>query len=99
MPTAAVREPGTRGLKVTETVHASPGASERGQLFVWLKSAAATPVTVTPLMARAAVPVLDTVKLWLVLAAPTARVPNARLLALMPTAGGPRHPRARSNAP
>jgi hypothetical protein len=66
----AVRLPTVCGVNVTAIVQLVPAGKVALQLFVWLKSELAVPVTLMPLIDNAALPGLDNVIVWSALAVP-----------------------------
>ena len=78
MVTDADRAPAAVGLNVTLIVQFAPAATVVPHVLVCAKSAALAPVSPMLLIARSAVPVLDSVTVWAPLAVLTGWSPNAR---------------------
>src|SRR5581483_4859087 len=83
---AAVRLPGTVGLKVTLIVHEAFTARVAGQLLVWAKSLGLVPVRSITMLFKGPCPVFVKVIFWAALVEPTFCVPKVRLAGLSETA-------------
>src|SRR5947199_59778 len=75
------------GVKVTLMVQLAPAARLAGQVLVWAKSPALVPVTLTPLMFSAAVPLLVSVTVCAALVVFTVWSEKVSVVGLSVTAG------------
>src|ERR1035438_2343065 len=88
METDALRAPVAVGAKITLIMQSAPNATLLPQLFVWEKSSEFAPVRPTPVMLRAAVPLLVSMTLCATLGVRIFWELKTRVAAERLTAGG-----------